>query len=262
MLFDWFTVLAQVVNFLILMWLLKRFLYKPVLDAIDAREQRIALLLEETEASQRQAELQQQELTKKNQQFAEQQAVDIEKAKADAEQLKQTMVDEASESVSVQRSQWLAGLQKEQQHLDQEISQRTQHEVLHVARKVLRDLSGASLEDQMIATFIGSLQQLATDQRQQFIEGLEGDLIIRTAATLSETQKQSLTDTIQRIFSDQVSIRFAVDEQLIGGIELLGSGHKLSWNIEDYLSGLEESIAELVEHKVSGQLNKGNSDVG
>ncbi|NLX99005.1 MAG: hypothetical protein GXY83_22905 [Rhodopirellula sp.] len=31
---DWFTVAAQVVNFLILVWLLKRFLYKPILHAI------------------------------------------------------------------------------------------------------------------------------------------------------------------------------------------------------------------------------------
>jgi len=51
-LFDWFTVLAQIANFLILMWLLKRFSYKPVLDTIDAREKRIADLLKETELNQ------------------------------------------------------------------------------------------------------------------------------------------------------------------------------------------------------------------
>jgi F-type H+-transporting ATPase subunit b len=38
MLIDWFTVAAQAINFLILVWLLKRFLYKPVLNAVDARE--------------------------------------------------------------------------------------------------------------------------------------------------------------------------------------------------------------------------------
>ncbi len=42
MLIDWFTVGAQAVNFLILVWLLKRFLYKPVLAAVDAREKKIA----------------------------------------------------------------------------------------------------------------------------------------------------------------------------------------------------------------------------
>jgi F-type H+-transporting ATPase subunit b len=39
MLIDWFTVGAQAVNFLILVWLLKRFLYRPVLAAVDAREE-------------------------------------------------------------------------------------------------------------------------------------------------------------------------------------------------------------------------------
>ena len=42
MLIDWFTVGAQVVNFVILVWLMKHFLYKPILSAIDAREKRIA----------------------------------------------------------------------------------------------------------------------------------------------------------------------------------------------------------------------------
>ena len=38
MLVDWFTVLAQVINFFVLVWLLKRFLFKPIVSAMDARE--------------------------------------------------------------------------------------------------------------------------------------------------------------------------------------------------------------------------------
>ena len=50
MLIDWFTVVAQTVNFLVLVWLLKRFFYRPILNAIDAREQRIAAALAEADA--------------------------------------------------------------------------------------------------------------------------------------------------------------------------------------------------------------------
>ena len=56
MLIDWFTVLAQLVNFLILVWLLKRFLYRPILDAIDAREKRIAAELADADAKKDDAE--------------------------------------------------------------------------------------------------------------------------------------------------------------------------------------------------------------
>ena len=45
MLIDWFTVGAQALNFIVLVWLLKRFLYKPILNAIDAREKLIAAKL-------------------------------------------------------------------------------------------------------------------------------------------------------------------------------------------------------------------------
>ena len=55
MLIDWFTVIAQVVNFLILVWLLKRFLYRPILDAIDDREQRIATKIASAEAKEHEA---------------------------------------------------------------------------------------------------------------------------------------------------------------------------------------------------------------
>ena len=50
MLIDWFTVAAQLVNFLILVWLLKRFLFKPITSAIDAREKRIATELAAADA--------------------------------------------------------------------------------------------------------------------------------------------------------------------------------------------------------------------
>ncbi|HMR03616.1 MAG TPA: F0F1 ATP synthase subunit B, partial [Candidatus Competibacter phosphatis] len=54
---DWFTVAAQIVNFLLLVWLLKRFLYRPVLDAMAARQQKIAAALEEAQAKTQQAEV-------------------------------------------------------------------------------------------------------------------------------------------------------------------------------------------------------------
>ena len=55
MLIDWFTIAAQALNFLILVWLMKRFLYKPILNAIDAREKRIATELADADAKRAEA---------------------------------------------------------------------------------------------------------------------------------------------------------------------------------------------------------------
>ena len=49
---DWVTVLAQIANFLVLLWLLKRFLYRPILNGIDAREAAIAQRISDADAAQ------------------------------------------------------------------------------------------------------------------------------------------------------------------------------------------------------------------
>ena len=65
MLLDWFTVGAQTLNFLVLVWLMKRVLYKPILDAIDAREKRIALALADAAAKKAEAQKERDEFQKK-----------------------------------------------------------------------------------------------------------------------------------------------------------------------------------------------------
>jgi len=66
MLIDWFTIAAQALNFLILVWLMKRFLYKPILNAIDAREQRIARELADADAKKAEAQKEREVFKGKN----------------------------------------------------------------------------------------------------------------------------------------------------------------------------------------------------
>ncbi|MGB5569161.1 MAG: F0F1 ATP synthase subunit B, partial [Sedimenticolaceae bacterium] len=74
MLIDWFTVGAQLLNFLVLAWLLKRFLYRPILDALDAREQRIAAELADADAKRAEADKERDEFQHKNEAFEQQRA--------------------------------------------------------------------------------------------------------------------------------------------------------------------------------------------
>ncbi len=74
MLIDGFTVAAQVLNFLILVWLMRRFLYQPVLDAIAAREQKIAAELADAATTRAEAKQQQDEFQQKSQAFDEERA--------------------------------------------------------------------------------------------------------------------------------------------------------------------------------------------
>src|SRR3970040_1859513 len=95
MLIDWFTVSAQVVNFLILVWLMKRFLYQPILHAIDAREKRIARELADADGKRAEAEKERDEFQHKNEEFDQQRAALLSKARDEAQAERQRLLDEA-----------------------------------------------------------------------------------------------------------------------------------------------------------------------
>lgn len=250
MLFDWFTVFAQIVNFLILMWLLKRFLYKPVLNAIDAREKRIADLLIETQQNQQNMFQQESELTRKNQSFAVQRESLLEQTKIEAADAKAQLLNKASAEVEIQRKQWLDALEKEQSNFEHEIRQGTQDAVFQVARKALQDLSNIELQSHIVNVFIERLETLSSEQQAQFASTEQSPLVICSAIALSDENKRELKRAIDKHIAGHSTLHFDLNPSLVSGIEMSGSGHKLSWNIDDYLANVEGSIARLAQSKI------------
>src|SRR5208282_513377 len=95
MLIDWFTVGAQALNFIILVWLLKRFLYKPILHAVDAREKRIAAELADADARKAEAQKERDEFQRKNEEFEQQRATLLNKAMDEAKAERRRLLGDA-----------------------------------------------------------------------------------------------------------------------------------------------------------------------
>src|SRR3970282_801082 len=104
MLIDWFTVSAQVVNFLILVWLMKRFLYKPILYAIDAREKRIATELADADGKRAEAQKERDEFQHKNEEFDQQRNELLSKAKEEAKSERERLFDVARQAAAALRA--------------------------------------------------------------------------------------------------------------------------------------------------------------
>ena len=137
MLIDWFTVGAQTLNFLILVWLLKRFLYKPILDAIDGREKSIAKKLADANERRTEALKERDEFQKKNAAFDQQRAVLLSQATADVKAERQRLLDAARLSADALRTKRQEALKSEEQSLYEEIARRTREEVFAITRKAL-----------------------------------------------------------------------------------------------------------------------------
>lgn len=249
MLIDWFTVLAQTLNFLILVWLLKRYLYQPILDAIDAREQRIANELADAAKKQQQAVQQRDEFQQKNSDFDQQRDAMVQQATAEAATERQRLLTEAhadADELSRKRQQ---ALQREQQQLEQELSKITQVQVIDIARKTLADLANQKLESAVVTVFIQQLQQLQDEAKSSFkhsIEAAEHKVLVRTAFELQDAERASIQHAVDQCFATNVHLSFATSEQAIAGIELSAEGQLIAWTVQSYLGALEKRIAETI----------------
>ena len=141
MLINWFTVLAQAINFLILVWLLKHFLYKPILHAIDEREKGIATQLAQAEAKKAEAQKDRDDFQHKNEAFDQERAALLKKATDEAKAERQRLLDEARKDADALRAKRQDALRNEQRNLSQEIIRWTQKEVFAITRKTLADLA-------------------------------------------------------------------------------------------------------------------------
>jgi F-type H+-transporting ATPase subunit b len=274
-LIDWFTVAAQIINFLILVWLLKRFFYRPILDALDAREKRIASDLAAAAEKEHVAEAERNRFQQKNEEFdrrlSELLAAAADEARAERKRLLAAAHTDAEEL----RRRWHKAQRREYQALRHTIEQRTCAEVFAIARKALADLADTTLEAHMAEAFIRRMRSLDPEEKASLaaavgiftargelrhettIAGISspsradgigsGEITIRSAFELPAAQQEAIAAAIRETVHGEIPLHFEPEPNLISGIELVASGYKVAWSIAGYVASLEEEVGKLLD---------------
>ncbi|MGD0619970.1 MAG: F0F1 ATP synthase subunit B [Bryobacteraceae bacterium] len=259
MLADWFTIVAQALNFLILVWLMKRFLYKPVLDAIDAREKRIAAELANADAKKAEAQKEHDEFQHKNAEFDQQRAALMTKATNEAQAERQRLLDEARKAAADLSSKRQEALRNEEQTLHEAIRRRTQQEVFAITRKALTDLATVSLEERLGEVFTRRLREMDGKAKEGLGEALKtasGPAVVRSTFDLPAEQRAAIQNALNEAFSAEIRVQFETAPDLVSGIELTTNGQKVAWSIADYLASLEKGVDELLNRKARPSPNR------
>jgi len=252
MLIDWFTVAAQALNFLILVWLMKRFLYKPILNAIDAREKLIAKELADADAKKSEAQKEHEEFQKKNEEFDQQRAALLTKATDEAKTERERLLDDARKAADALSAKRQESLSHDAQNLNQAISRLTQKEVFAITRKALTDLATTSLEERMGEVFDRRLRELDGKSKSVLGDALRKNsepALIRSTFDLPAAQRAAIQNALNETFSAEIHIRFETAPDLVSGIELTTNGQKVGWTIADYLASLEKGVGDLLKEK-------------
>jgi F-type H+-transporting ATPase subunit b len=248
-LIDWFTVVAQTVNFLVLVWLLKRFFYRPILNAIDARERRIAAELAEADAKKMAGDQQRDEFQRKTHELEQQCAAILSKVLEEAQAERQRLIAAAHEDAAKWRIKWEETWNRDYQALSDTLTRKICAEILATARKVLSDLGSTALEAHIVDVFIRRLREWDADLRLQLASAPTG-WTIRSAFDLSPEQKKNIEQVLgANPASGGRPVRFVTEPSLIAGIELVVKGQKIAWTIADYLTSLERDLETLLKNQ-------------
>src|ERR1022692_253982 len=252
MLIDWFTVGAQVLNFLILVWLLKHFLYKPILNAIDAREKRIAAELADADAKKTEAQKERDDFQNKNKVFDEQRSALLGKAADEAKVERERLLDEARKAAESLRATQATALRNDHARLGSEITRLAKNEVFGIARKTLADLATVSLEERVGEVFTRRLREMDGKAKALLGAALKSSsepAVVRSTFDLGAAQRAAIQNALNETFSAEIRIGFETSPDLISGIELTTNGQKVAWSIADYLASLEKGVDELLKEQ-------------
>lgn len=240
---NWSTFILEIINFLILVWILKRFLYKPVMDAIAAR--RAGIEREMHVAN----EIEQQAQTLKDQ--YERRLEDWEQEKQSAREQLHTEIEQERTRLNAELQKSLQQEQQKAQVLAEQQEQERQHHFeqlamqnsLRFTSKLLGELAGAELEARLVDRLLTQLQALPAKQRDRLNQALvSGELSARvqTAYPLSDSQREQIQQALRDLSQRPLRCTFEQDTGLLAGARIELGPWLLQANLRDELQAFAE----------------------
>ncbi len=154
---NWFEVFAQILNFFILLFLLNKFLFKPVMAAMEKREEEIAKTIQNAESKFSEADNLVRDYEKKLSEIKNQEEIILTQAKKDAEEKRDLLLNQYKEEVKLRKQNFENEFNNEKADFIREFRKFLAGYTMKISKKVLEPLSSTKLEDKV---FVGLLKTI------------------------------------------------------------------------------------------------------
>ena len=249
---DWITVVAQIANFLVLLWLLKRFLYRPILDGIDAREREITERMSEATHIRETAET--AEANYKAQIASLQKGREglMEETRRAAEAERDALIEETKAQLARERKEREKLRAQETLRFTKELHDTGAQALLALTRKALADLSDETLEQRIVAR--ATARSAALSEQLKQAAGDQTHARITTQHPLPHDLQQQLLAEFHQSLPD-CALTFDVDPEQSPGLSFRLGGAQLGWTVDSYMDGLEELLHEGISVRNRGVID-------
>ncbi|MHC4138573.1 MAG: F0F1 ATP synthase subunit B family protein [Planctomycetota bacterium] len=247
---DWFTVCAQIFNFLILVYLLKRFLYGPIIAAIDKREESISARIKEVEQKRVAAEEEINAFRKKNEDFELRRTEMNAQMKEETESQKKQLLENSRQEIEEIKTRWNESVIQERDVFLKNLRERIIDQVYIITRQALADLAAVDIEQHIVNVFLKKISDFNEAKGEKITRSLqnpETGITIVTSFELPVDQQDLIRKAVCALQFENKDVGFTVSKDILCGIELRGNGYVIGWNLEDYLNSLEKDFNKAIE---------------
>ena len=239
---DWWTLALQAVNVLILVWLLGRFLFRPVMDAIAARQASAQALLDEAREAKDRAQAEAQALKTQNDGFVADAAARRAEIRTEAEAERQRLLAQARLEAEAVVEQGHAAIDAERGRVAAQWREKAANLAASMAGTLLARLPPEQTVQAMVDALKARLGDLSEADRRSLAAA--GPVTVATPAPLTADLQTQVARALGEILPDTATPIFAVDPDLIAGAELR-TPHAVvrnSWRAD--LDAMVESLNE------------------
>ncbi len=225
--FNIWTFLFEVVNFLVLVYVLRRLLYKPLHAAIEERQQANAQARADAEQAQHDATALQQQLSAQRAALEQERQDLIQNARQQAEAERKATAAETEHALQKRRDEVAQQIEHERAEALQSLRAELLRSSVALAERFLQEAADSTLRQQLAGRLIESLQNVPEDERLRLREGLgaEESAVVETASDLNGELVQRLDDAVKTLAGRAVNLSVQTRPELIGGLRLRLGGH-------------------------------------
>jgi F-type H+-transporting ATPase subunit b len=241
---DWTTVVLQIINFLIIVWILKKYLFTPVLNAMDRRERAIHDRLAEAEQMKNDAGEERRALEAELTSLERKRAELIAAAHADAETERGSIMRSFNKDMEERRDAELRELEEERAELMKSVSNIAAKSVIYTASAAFKDLANSSIEHALIENFAtrATRKNIADVSELKKYYKKTGCVLVNASFKLDELAKKRIRAALSKLLGEPVRAKFGLDENIVCGLEVVCDSIVISFGLGDYMAKLKREL--------------------
>ena len=240
---NWSTFLLEIFNFLVLVWILKRFLYQPVLDVIARRRATIENQLAEARQLHADSDALKEQYEHRLSDWEQERQIAMDKLLHELEETRLQQLQKLKSEIAQEEEKTHIVRSRQNKQAILEIEQQALQQGAQFASHLLAEASGPELEDRLFDLLLTDLTALSADQISELINkwGEPPERILVTSAyPLSDDRQHRLEDTLSRVAGLSSPVHYEQDASLLAGLNITIGAWVLRLNVRDELKGFVE----------------------